>query len=307
MSTFGIIVQQVGLFAIYMVIGFILVKVRVFNEETLEPLSKFVLKLALPVLIFVNTTNGVTRTRLFESLPILWISVLFYIIIYFLALLMTKLFRLKGDTASVYRAVTMFGNIGYMGIPIVISIFPETGMLYISIFTIIDQLVLWTLGVKLTSSSAVKFSPIKLVNPSTVAIVLAIVLILTGISVPSVLNTALEKVGAIASPLAMIYLGGVFACVNFKIFFTKIEYYGLVAVKMIALPIVFFFILKQFPIADDIRMTLALIPAMPSMAALVMMTKSNGSDGDYSMGAIFISTVCSLVTIPLVCFILEHI
>lgn len=72
--------------------------------------------------------------------------------------------------------MVVFGNVGFMGIPIITSIYPEKGMLYISVFTVIDQLMLWTLGVKLTSPAekeSGKFNPRKLINPVTVAIILA--------------------------------------------------------------------------------------------------------------------------------------
>ena len=64
---------------------------------------------------------------------------------------MTKLFHLKGDKAGIFQAMSMFGNVGFMGIPIITSIFPQNGILYISVFTIIDQFMLWTLGVKFTT------------------------------------------------------------------------------------------------------------------------------------------------------------
>ena len=73
----------------------------------------------------------------------------------------------------------MFGNVGFMGIPIITSIFPQNGILYISVFTIIDQFMLWTLGVKFTTPQGEgKFNPKKLINPATVAILLAVVLVL---------------------------------------------------------------------------------------------------------------------------------
>ena len=75
----------------------------------------------------------------------------------------------------------------------------------------------------------------KLVNPVTAAIVLALIFILTGIHLPEILNTAFSKIGATATPLAMIYLGGVFACMDVKKYILKLDYYGIVAIKMLIL------------------------------------------------------------------------
>lgn len=150
MDIFWIILEQIGLFIIYILVGALLVKTKVFNAGTLETLSRYVLKLGLPVMIFTSTVSGVDRAALIRSLPVLGLAVAFYFCTFFLGKGLASLFRLQGSRAQVYRALAMFGNVGFMGIPIISSIFPEQGMLYISVFTIIDQLVLWTLGVQLT-------------------------------------------------------------------------------------------------------------------------------------------------------------
>lgn len=201
MSVFGVLMEQIGLFVIYIIVGAILVKTKVFNETTIETLSRFVLKLALPVMIFSNTVSGVDRSTLFGSASILLIAAVFYLMTFTMGKGLMVLFRQKGNRGQVYRALSMFGNIGFMGIPIVTSIFPENGMLYISIFTIIDQLILWTIGVKLTTPAGNgKFDPKKLINPSTVAIILAVIFVVAGIRVPGLVGIALEKIGATATP-----------------------------------------------------------------------------------------------------------
>ena len=55
MNTFSILTAQIGMFVIYMIAGVILIRTRVMNRENLEVISKFVIKLALPVMIFINT------------------------------------------------------------------------------------------------------------------------------------------------------------------------------------------------------------------------------------------------------------
>ena len=206
MEIFSILTEQIALFVIYMLVGVLMVKTQVLNKTTLETISRFVIKLSMPVMIFINTVNGVDRATLFSSASVLGITVLLYVLLFLLTRLLAVLFRIRKDTVQLYQAVSMFGNVGFMGIPIVTSIFPEKGMLYISLFTIIDQLTLWTLGVKLTtpSGNGEPFNPKKLINPATAAIILALIFILGQIPVPGVLNQALTKIGATSTPLAMI-------------------------------------------------------------------------------------------------------
>ena len=306
MDIVWILAEQIGLFVIYIVVGILLVKTRVLTRDTLETVSRFVMKLAMPVMIFTNTVDGVGRSSLLGSLSLLGLTALLYACTFVMAKLMAAAFRLQGDRAQVYRALTMFGNVGFMGIPIVSSIFPDYGMLYIAVFTIIDQMVLWTLGVKLTTPCGKgSFDPKKMINPCTVAIVLSVVMVLTGLKLPSLLNTALDKIGATATPLAMIYLGGVFACMKVVRYLRIREYYGIVAIKMLLFPLVFYFLLGFLPLNPNIHLTIALLASLPAMSSIVMMAQASGSEGDYAMGGILVTTVCSIVTIPLACLLMQ--
>ncbi len=306
MSTFWILLEQIGLFVIYILVGVLLVKTKVLNRDTVETISRFVLKLALPVMIFSNTIGGVDRDMLFQSASILGYTALMYLCTFSLGKGLAALFRLEGERSHIYHALAMFGNIGFMGIPIITSIFPERGMLYISVFTIVDQLTLWTVGVKLTTPSGKgKFNPKKLLNPCTVAVALAVAVVLTGLRLPELLGTALEKIGATATPLAMIYLGGVFGCMDIRRYLRQKEFYGIALLKMLLFLLVFYQLLGLFPMAEEVHLTMTLLTAAPSMSTIVMMAKSSGSDGDYAMGGIFVTTVCSLLTLPLVCWIIQ--
>ncbi|MFR7478250.1 MAG: AEC family transporter [Acutalibacteraceae bacterium] len=305
---FGILMEQMGLFLFYMIVGVILVKVHVLAKDTLETLSRFVMKLAMPVMIFINTVGGVDRDSLVHSLSVLGLAVVFYVCTFLISKGLSVLFHLKGDRASVYRALSMFGNIGFMGIPIISSVFPEQGMLYISVFTIIDQLVLWTLGVKLTTPGGQgSFQPKKMINPCTVAVVLALLMVVSGLSLPPLLHTALDKIGGTATPLAMIYLGGVFACMDVKTYVRVREFYGIVVVKMMVFPVLLYMACGFLPIDESVRLTFALLAAMPAMSSIVMMAKASGSEGDYAMGGIFVTTVCSIVSIPAVFWVLQQV
>ena len=344
MSTLNILINQLGMFVIYILAGIILIRTHVLSRENMEVVSRLVIKLALPVMIFTNTVNGVDKEMLFHSLSILGIAFFMYLCLFGLSFLSGKLFHLQGDHQQLYSAMSAFGNIGFMGIPIVTSIFPERGMLYISVFTMIDQLMLWTVGVRLTSKAGdrvekvseiqsscgqvkadrknvavgrsatdrtvdkrVSFDFKKLINPVTVAIVLSLIFILAGIQLPEILNTAFSKIGATATPLAMIYLGGVFACMDVRKYVCKLDYYGIVVIKMLIFPVIFYLLLGLLPISAEIRMTMTLTSAMPVMSSVVMMANAYGTDGDYAMGGILVTTVCSIVTLPLVYWILQFI
>lgn len=61
MNTLTVLLQQIGMFVIYIITGVILIRTKVLTRENLEIISKVVIKLSLPVMIFINTVNGVDR------------------------------------------------------------------------------------------------------------------------------------------------------------------------------------------------------------------------------------------------------
>ena len=76
--------------------------------------------------------------------------------------------------------------------------------------------------------------------------------------------------------------------------------------KMILFPVIFYLLLGFFQTPEEIRLTMSLLGAMPAMSSVVMMAKASGSEGDYAMGGVFVTTLCSIVTIPAVCWILQN-
>ena len=104
MTYFLIVLEQIFIFVVYAVIGIIAVKAHVLNKEGLGVMSRFITKIALPLLIFTNTINGAEREQFLGAVPIMLATALMYLLLYFLALAMACIFRLKGNEKNVYRA-----------------------------------------------------------------------------------------------------------------------------------------------------------------------------------------------------------
>ena len=68
-----------------------------------------------------------------------------------------------------------------------------------------------------------------------------------------------------------------------------------------------FLVLVFVPVNAEIRLAMALITGMPTMTAVVMMANASGLDGDYALGGVFITTVCGIVTLPFVCWLLQYV
>ena len=306
MEQFFIALTQIGIFVILICVGILTVKIKIFNTQSLAAMSKLVMQISLPSFIFINAVSSATRESLKDSFIIVPIAIILYLIFVIISAIIEKIFHLQGNRKKVYRASLIFGNIGFMGIPLVIVLYPDTALLYVSVFTIVDQLFFWTYGVLLTQPVSDEKQKISLANlknllsPPLIAIILAIIFIVAGVHIPEVFSSALTVIGNTSMPLALIYIGGVLCMSDIRSVLKCGELYAGIVVKMVLLPVVCYVIMGMIGIANDMAGTLAFIIALPGIEMVPMLAKTNGSDGDYAVCAIMITTIACLITLPIV-------
>ncbi len=306
MEQFFIVLNQIGIFLILIIFGILAVKFGILDEHSLGSVSKLVMRMALPAYIFINTAEGATRQGLAESLLVIPLAIALYLMLFLLSLLLEKVFHLKGNRSHVFRAIVMFGNVGFMGIPLVVELYPDTALLYISLFTILDQGLFWTYGVSLTKPVSDQKEKVSLKNlknllsPALVAIVGATILVLLNVHLPKLLITTLSKLGASSMPLSLLYIGGMLSMTDVRKVLRCGELYAEIGLKMLVLPLVFFMVMKLLNVPADMAGTMTFLTGLPAINMVAMLSKNNGSDGDYAVCAVMMTTIACLITLPLV-------
>jgi malate permease and related proteins len=310
MEQFYLVLTQLEMFAVMVLLGIWGVKAGVLSEISLGDLSKLIMRLILPVMIFHKSVNGSTRNDIITSFGnVIFATVLTYFLLYGVGALIKSIFGLKGNYGRVFHASAMFGNVGFIGIPLILGLLPEHGMLYMAIFTILDQAALWTIGYQLTMPEEKRLRGSlmanlrNMLNPAMISIFLAIAFILFDWKIPVTINKALGAIGDATTPLSLIYIGGTFCFCNVLRFLTKIEYYAIVLAKMICVPLLVFIGLRYLGFQSDLNLFITTLSGMPSMAAIAMFARVNGSDDRCAVGAIMVTTVCCLFTLPLVAYL----
>ena len=103
----------------------------------------------------------------------------------------------------------------------------------------------------------------------------------------------------------MIYLGGIFCYTNIREYLKKAEIYGTIILKMCIFPVLFFYLLKWMPgITQEIAVTMSVLSALPTMTTVAMLSQIQKSADEYSAGMVFVTTLFSIVTLPLVCLLI---
>lgn len=300
-----IVINQIIIFAILMVIGFIAAKTKVITKDALNTLSKLIVKIILPALIFsIVAGSGVTIEEFLISGRFAIGVVLCYTLLILVGIMMSKLCKLQGKTANIFIALATFGNMGFMGIPLIQAIFKEpVAQVCISVYTIVDMAFLWTFGVYLCSRHQKKsnsLSAVKnMINPTTIALLVAFIIMIFKIPVPGLLMNTILGIGGTSKYLTLMYLGGALAYVSVSKIPKKPSIFMLVIVKMLIIPVIVYlllgFFLPQIP-----KTILTIIVGLPAMTTIAMVATAYGSDDEYATEVIFVTTLFSLVTIPIV-------
>ena len=308
MEQFQIVLNQITVFLIITAVGFIAVKTKVLDDTGLTVITKLFTKLVLPFLLFTNTVNGTTRAEILNNLHIIPISIAVYVVLILVSQLLARLLKLDKTHARLFALANTFGNVGVIGIPMLMALFGQKVMMYIAVFTVVDMLVIWTYGFALSYPGDIKFRlEIKalknMINPPLVSVLLALIFVLLDIRPFSMLNNAFVTIAAASTPLPFIYLGGMIAVCDIKKSLSHYEFYIGIAVKMVIIPIIAFLVLRAIGVNDELVMTTTIIIALPPLAITPMLARMNNSDEEYATASIVITTLASLITLSFVSYL----
>ncbi|WP_206872247.1 AEC family transporter, partial [Bifidobacterium longum] len=329
MGQFGVMIGQLVGFLIMLMVGYGCVRLRFYGQTALDGMCSLLLNVLIPVLVFSNAVDGADRAQLAANWGVMLLTAVMYALLILVFWLVAKLLRLKGSRSHVFQASLIFGNAGFIGIPLIMALWPQNGAIYVALMSIIDQTLLWTYGVWLcepvaeaAGDAASDYSPAvtrpsfgirvlgllkRFVNPAFVGVMLALILILLGVKVPDIILKPLHTIGNMATPMSLIYLGGLFALTKWWGVLKRYELYvGLVA-KMIAFPLAFYALLTaltgalpQLPITHDMVLMITVIAGLPTMTTIAMFTGRKNNMPEYAVGFVLVSTLFSLASLTIV-------
>lgn len=291
-----------------MAVGFGLNKLKVIGAETNKSLSGMIINVTCPALVVYAVCNQKELSA--EVVKLLGFGVALYLLLPLLVVVVTLLLGAKADKRGVYQMLLMFGNITFMGFPVVQAMYGEQAIFYINILNILFAVFIFTYGVGLLKENGpggrFRLRVKDLFSPGAISGYLSLAIYFFRIPVPSLLVNAMGFVGGVTTPLSMIVIGSIIAEFPFKALFSQVRLFGLAAVKLLVFPLLGFLV-ASLVFEDPMLVGIVTVSlGMPSASLCVMVCKQYGSDTQAETAAlgVFITTVLSIVTIPLVIFLL---
>ena len=206
----------------------------------------------------------------------------------------------KHEDAAIEQMATIYANCGFIGIPLINGILGIEGVFYLTAYITALNLIVWSHGQAIMRGTMELKTALKnFIQPATVAIGLGIVCFLFRIRIPEILASPLKMVGDMNTPLAMLVAGGSLAEGNLLGALKKTRAYRISFLKLILIPVISILILSLVPAERIYVMTILVAIACPTAATGSMFALQYNKNSNYASELFIITTVFSLVTIPL--------
>ncbi len=299
-----LVFQQMVIIFILALAGCLLMKLNIFSDHAGKDISGLVINLCNPAMMLSSVWSSDVEISIKNLEVALAISVCVYIVLVVAGFLVPRIIRAPGDQKSHYNLMTIFGNVGFIGIPVVSAVFGPSGVIYTIMFNICYSLLMYTYGITLVAKDfpdkRIEFKPKNLINVGTVSSVISILLYLSNIQLPAILTESVDYIGKATTFLSMVVIGISLAQTPLKETFGDRRTYLFVLVRQLLIPVILGLIMKPFVTDPLIYGVTIIMMSVPAGSMPLMMAEHAGVDGSVLSRGIVVSTLLSVVTIPLV-------
>ncbi len=303
-----IIFQTMLKLLLLLILGYVLNKIHLLDQETNRKLSDLIVNVTTPMLVLSSVSAADSGNRL-TVLPVLGGAFLLYIGLILFGELAARLPFFKKEDRGANACMMVFSNSGFMGIPVMQSIYGIEAVFYNSIINfpynifIYSYAVLRLNGNEEKGKRTINFK--SMLTPGLVVVLLALILFLTGIPLPSLLVDTCDMVGGITSPLSMLVLGSTIAMYPLKESLTDFKCYVFAAFRLIVIPMIALLFCRLLHIESFYTGIVVLSCAMPVGSMVLMMAnRFGGKNAETISRCILVTTLLSVITIPIIASIL---
>lgn len=292
-------------------LGFLLARRGWFEGGASALVSRLVVSVALPAYMVANLLGGYDRARLLAMLPGLPLPFAVMLACFAAARGLAALFRLPEGRRGTFASMFGLSNTIFIGLPVNLLLFGEESLPYVLLYYIANTVLFWTIGVhgiardgallgggaapRLLSAEGIR----RVLSPPLVAFLLAVALILAGIGLPGPVMEACKTLGAMTTPLSLLFIGIVIARVDRRKLRLERDLLLVLAGRFFLSPLLLVLAARSLDLPLLMKQVFFVQAAMPAMTQTPILAERYGADAEYAGLATALSTVAGLATIPL--------
>ena len=287
---------------IMILVGIYSSKKRIITPAINKSLTHILIQIALPFMIvtsFIFEYDDIIKSNIIKTF-------LYSFIAYIIVIIISHLFLLpiKGEKKTILHFANVFTNTGYVGFPILYSLYGAEGIIYGSMFNMFFVIFLWTYGLILFKGTfekrEVKQEIIDiLLNPSILAVFIGIIIMVFNITLPKALSSSMRSIGNMTGPLSMIIIGVIISKIEIRKHLQDWTiYYGIIT-KLVIIPIIIYFLMLLIGDIAKAESTVIIMTAMPASTMTSVLADSYNKESEYATILVSTTTLLALITVPL--------
>lgn len=300
------IVTQMVILLLLVVAGFVSNKCGLTGGDFDRKLSNFIINVPCPCLILSSVMGDVVPDRRL-IIPLLVVGFLTYVALFGVAWLLPRYFVRETYMRGMYSFMLMFGNVGFIGYPVVAAIFGQQAVFYACLLNVPNTLFIFVVGTVfvLGGGGKLRFSPRTLYCPGMIASYISIVIVAMGWEqVPRVVAEPLRLLGGITVPGALLVIGSSMANIGRSHMLGSPRIYVMTALRLIGIPVLIYTLSALAGVDETVNRVNTVIIGMPVASYGTMFCLKYGRDETEMVRGTLITTILSVVTISLLTYIL---
>lgn len=302
-----VLLQQMGILLVYMMIGYVACKKEYFDQEFGKKLSWLVVNVANPMLAIsavVNNEEQITKKDFYVTVLL---AICFYAFFLILAQILPRLIGVQKSDIGVYKMMTTFNNIGFMGFPVIAAAYGNGALIYAVPFSIMFNILCYTWGIQTLCGGGEKGNWKRIINIGTISGIISIVLFFMQIPVPKMICSLSAGLSNLTGPLSMLVIGISIAAMELKDLFTDVKLLKFALIKLLAVPVAAMLLVCQVIDNRLICEVFLVMMATPAASMCAMLSQQYGGDYELAAKGVALTTILSVVTMPIVSEIVFHI
>lgn len=291
---FGIVL--VGLFA---------AKRNLWAGELDRKLSVFIMNISMPALILASVMGKDLAFENSELIALAVVAVVNYVVLIGLAYLIPHLFKVNKARLGICRFMLAFGNVSFIGYPVCDAVFGSKAVFCASVLNIPFNLLVFTIGVSFINGGKAKsaFSPKLILSPCVIASLIAVVIAVARIQMPTPVGQWFHLLGDLTTPCALLIIGSSLSHIPVRDMFGNRFVYSMTVLRLIILPLAVGGVLALMGVNPFVSDVAVVLSAMPVATNGIMLCLQYGKDERVMTQGLFFTTLMSVVTIPLVAYL----
>lgn len=289
---------NVAVLYIIVAVGFICDRVGVFTEEVAKKIVTFLLYV-VSTCTLINSFIKIDATP--DTIKKFFIAFGLSVATHVIAILINCLtFRNKKDERNaVYKFASIYGNVGFMALPLAQAVLGDEGVLYCAGGAAVFNLFTFTHGVKLMSKNGEKLDIKKIIlNPGVISIAVGLPIFLSGIDLPYLICQPIESLAALNSPVAMLIFGTYLSRTDLKTMVKDKKIYAVAAMKLIVLPLICIGIYYLCGLSGAVLTAAIITASVPSANNTFMFSSIYGRDAATASKTVALVSFLSVITMP---------